>query len=99
MKLENIVIIENRLFQYSTQIYFENFPFDGDEFYVPVGDYTKPIGFLKFKQIAKPGCFELSELVSLDYPAQIHNFRCQVFYTLARKRSKPINQFALISRR
>ncbi|MBD0209175.1 hypothetical protein IAF39_11735, partial [Acinetobacter baumannii] len=54
MKLENIVIIENRLFQYSTQIYFENFPFDGDEFYVPVGDYTKPIGFLKFKQIAKP---------------------------------------------
>ncbi|MBD0239812.1 hypothetical protein IAF68_07295, partial [Acinetobacter baumannii] len=69
MKLENIVIIENRLFQYSTQIYFENFPFDGDEFYVPVGDYTKPIGFLKFKQIAKPGCFELSELVSLDYPS------------------------------
>ncbi|KCX76188.1 hypothetical protein J567_4136, partial [Acinetobacter baumannii 754286] len=50
MKLENIVIIENRLFQNSTQIYFENFPFDGDEFYVPVGDYTKPIGFLKFKQ-------------------------------------------------
>lgn len=69
MKLENIVIIENRLFQNSTQIYFENFPFNGDEFYVPVGDYTKPIGFLKFKQIAKPGCFELSELVSLDYPS------------------------------
>ncbi len=68
MKLENIVIIENRLFQNSTQIYFENFPFDGDEFYVPVGDYTKPIGYLKFKQISTAGCFELSELVSLDYP-------------------------------
>lgn len=68
MKLENIVIIENRLFQNSTQIYFENISFNGDEFYVPIGDYTKPIGFLKFKQIAKAGCFELSELVSLDCP-------------------------------
>ncbi len=69
MKLESLVLIGGRLFENSTQLYFENFPFNGDEFYVPVGDYTKPIGFLKFKQIAKPGCFELSELVSLDYPS------------------------------
>ncbi|WP_353168627.1 hypothetical protein [Acinetobacter sp.] len=68
MKLENIVFVENRLHENSTQIYFENICFDGDEFFVPVGNYTQPIGFLKFKQIAKKGCFELSELVSLDYP-------------------------------
>lgn len=68
MKIENIVFIENRLYPNSTQIYFENIQLDCKEFYVPVGDYTKPIGYLKFKQIAKGGCFELSELVSLDYP-------------------------------
>ncbi|USA54603.1 hypothetical protein NDN13_05260 [Acinetobacter sp. C32I] len=66
MKLENIVLIENRLHQNSTQIYFENINQDCEEFYVPVGNYTKPIGFLKFKQIAKKGRFELSSLESLD---------------------------------
>lgn len=68
MKLENIVLIENRLHENSTQVYFENINFDVSEFFVPVGNYTKPIGYLKFKQISKKGCFELSELVSLDYP-------------------------------
>ena len=68
MKLESIVFIENRLHEKSTQLYFENFPCEDDEFYVPMGDYTKPIGYLKFKQISKKYCFELSELVSLDYP-------------------------------
>lgn len=68
MKLENIVFVENRLHENSTQIYFENICFDGDEFFVPVGNYTQPIGFLNFKQIAKKGCFELSELACLDYP-------------------------------
>lgn len=66
MKLESIVLIENRLQQNSTQMYFENIDLDCNEFYVPVGDYTQPIGFLKFKQIAKKGCFELSSLESLD---------------------------------
>lgn len=72
MKLENMTIVEHRLHEKSTQIYFERVNFhDGDVFFVPVGDYTKPIGYLKFKRIAKEakeGCFELSELVSLDYP-------------------------------
>lgn len=68
MKIESIVLVENRLHENSTQIYFENLCFDGDEFFVPVGNYNQPIGFLKFKQIAKKGCFELSELVCLDYP-------------------------------
>lgn len=67
MKIESIVLVENRLHENSTQIYFENLCFDGDEFFVPVGNYNQPIGFLKFKQIAKKGCFELSELVCLDY--------------------------------
>ncbi|WP_081402748.1 hypothetical protein [Acinetobacter sp. neg1] len=68
MKLENIVFVENRLHENSTQMHIENIDLDCNEFYVPVGDYTQPIGFLKFKQIAKKGCFELSELVSLDCP-------------------------------
>lgn len=68
MKLESLVLMENRLHEKSTQLYLENFPCEGDEFYVPVGDYTKPIGYLKFKQISKKYCFELSELVSLDCP-------------------------------
>lgn len=68
MKIENIVLVENRLHENSTQIYFENIAFDGDEFYVPIGNYTQPIGYMKFKQTAKKGCFELSELVSLNYP-------------------------------
>ena len=70
MKLESIIFIENRLHKNSTQLYFENFPFDGDEFYVPVGNYTQPIGYLKFKKAGIPSlkCFELAELVSLDYP-------------------------------
>ncbi len=66
MKIENIVFIENRLYPNSTQIYFENIQLDCKEFYVPVGDYTQPIGFLKFKQIAKKGCFELSSLETQD---------------------------------
>ncbi|OTU28503.1 hypothetical protein CAT59_08095 [Acinetobacter pittii] len=68
MKIENLIFIKNRLFSNSTQIYFEDIPLECDEFYVPVGNYTKLIGFLKFKKIARKGCFELSELVSLDYP-------------------------------
>ena len=71
MKLESIVLVENRLHKNSTQLYFENFHFIGGEFYVPVGNYTQPIGYLKFKRMAKEvksGCFELTELVSLDYP-------------------------------
>lgn len=68
MKIENIVFVESRLHENSTQIYFENIPLGCEEFYVPVGDYTKPIGYLKFKQITTEGCFELSELVSLDCP-------------------------------
>jgi len=48
MKIESIVLVENRLHENSTQIYFENLCFDGDEFFVPVGNYTQPIGFLKF---------------------------------------------------
>ncbi|WHP06335.1 hypothetical protein QLH32_02375 [Acinetobacter corruptisaponis] len=66
MKLDNIVLIENRLKINSTQIYLENIDIDCEEFYVPVGDYTQTIGFLKFKQIAKKGCFELSSLESPD---------------------------------
>lgn len=74
MKLESLVLIENRLYENSTQLYFENFMVDVDEFFVPVGDYTKPIGYLKFKQISKKYCFELSELVSLDYPSPSPQF-------------------------
>lgn len=70
MKLESIVFVENRLHENSTQLYFENLDFTGDEFYVPVGNYTQPIGYLKFKRTGAPTlrCFELTELVSLDYP-------------------------------
>lgn len=68
MKIETLLLVENRLSDCSTQIYIENIDVDHDEFYVPVGDYTHPIGYLKFKQIAKEGCFELSSLESLDYP-------------------------------
>ena len=71
MKIENIIFVENRLHENSTQIYFEDLPFNGDIFFIPVGNYTKPIGFLKFKRMAKGvklGCFELTELVSQDYP-------------------------------
>ncbi len=68
MKIETLLLIENRLSECSTQIYIENLDCDYNELYVPVGDYTKPIGYLKFKQIAKKGCFELSSLENLDYP-------------------------------
>lgn len=68
MKINNLVFIPNRLSDCSTQIYIEDMDVDHDEFYVPVGDYTHPIGYLKFKQIAKEGCFELSSLENLDYP-------------------------------
>ena len=68
MKVENLIFIENRLHQDSTQIYLENIEFNGDVFFIPVGNYNNPIGFLKFKNIAKKGCFELAELVPLDYP-------------------------------
>lgn len=71
MKLECLVLVENRLHENSTQLYFENFMVDVDEFFVPVGNYTQPIGYLKFKRMAKEvksGCFELTALVSLDYP-------------------------------
>lgn len=71
MKLESIIFVENRLHKNSTQIYFEDFNFEGDEFYVPIGNYTQPIGYLKFKRMAKEvksGCFELTALVSQDYP-------------------------------
>lgn len=71
MKLECLVLVENRLHENSTQFYFENFSFDGDEFYVPVGNYIQPIGYMKFKRMAKDvkqGCFELTALVNLDYP-------------------------------
>ena len=71
MKIENIVLIESRLYENSTQIYLENVSFDGDEFYVPIGNYTKPIGYLQFKRMAKDvkaGCFELNQLIPLDYP-------------------------------
>ena len=71
MKIESIVLVENRLHENSTQIYFENLCFDGDEFFVPVGNYTQPIGFLKFKRMAKgvkAGCFELTALVDQSYP-------------------------------
>ena len=68
MKINNLVFIPNRLNERSTQIYIEDIDTDYDEFYVPVGDYNQPIGYLKFKQIAKEGCFELSSLENLDYP-------------------------------
>lgn len=68
MKLETLVLIEDRLHPGSTQIYLEHIKEDVPEFFVPVGDYNKPIGYLKFKNIAKKGCFELSSLESLDYP-------------------------------
>lgn len=68
MKLETLVLIENRLNEGSTQIYLEHLQIDDPEFFVPVGNYEKPIGYLKFKNIAKKGCFELSELVSVNYP-------------------------------
>ena len=68
MKLETLVLIENRLHPNSTQVYLEHIKEDVPEFFVPVGDYTQPIGYLRFKNIAKKGCFELSSLESLDYP-------------------------------
>ncbi|WP_180182834.1 hypothetical protein [Acinetobacter sp. YH01020] len=68
MKLETLVLIENRLHSNSTQIYLEHIKEDVPEFFVPVGDYTKPMGYLKFKNIAKKGCFELSSLENLDHP-------------------------------
>lgn len=68
MKTKTLLLVENRLNECSTQIYIEDIDTEHDEFYVPVGDYTHPIGYLKFKQIAKEGCFELSSLENLDYP-------------------------------
>lgn len=68
MKTETLLLVENRLNDCSTQIYIENLECSEDVFYVPVGDYTQPIGYLKFKQIAKKGCFELSSLENLDCP-------------------------------
>lgn len=71
MKLECLVLVENRLYENSTQLYFENFMIHVDEFFVPVGNYKQPIGYLKFKRMAKDvktGCFELTALESLDYP-------------------------------
>lgn len=68
MKIETLLLVENRLSDCSTQIYIENIDTDHNEFYVPVGDFTQPIGYLKFKQIAKEGCFELSSLESQDCP-------------------------------
>lgn len=68
MKLENLLLVQSRLNDCSTQVYIENIDVDHNEFYVPVGDYTHPIGYLKFKQIAKEGCFELSSLENLDCP-------------------------------
>lgn len=68
MKLECLVLIENRLHQNSTQIYLEHIKEDVPEFFVPIGDHTKPIGYLRFKNIAKKGCFELSSLENLDCP-------------------------------
>ena len=68
MKLETLVLIENRLHLNSTQVYLEHIKEDVPEFFVPVGNFTQPIGYLKFKNIAKKGCFELSSLESLDHP-------------------------------
>ncbi len=68
MKIQTMVLMTDRLHPLSTQIYLEHIEEDVAEFFVPIGDYTKPIGYLKFKQIAKKGCFELSSLESLDYP-------------------------------
>lgn len=68
MKTENLLLVENRLNDCSTQIYIENLDCSDSEFYVPVGDHTQPIGYLKFKHIAKEGCFELSSLENLDCP-------------------------------
>lgn len=68
MKLENLLLVQSRLNDCSTQVYIENIEVDHNEFYVPVGDYNHPIGYLKFKKIAKEGCFELSSLESLDCP-------------------------------
>lgn len=68
MKLETLVLIEDRLHPNSTQVYLEHIKEDVPEFFVPVGDYTQPIGYLRFKNIAKKGCFELNSLESLDHP-------------------------------
>ena len=68
MRGDILLLVENRLSECSTQIYIEELDCNDNEFYVPVGDYTQPIGYLKFKQIAKEGCFELSSLESLDCP-------------------------------
>lgn len=68
MKLETLVFMQSRLHPNSTQVYLEHIKEEVLEFFVPVGDYTQPIGYLKFKNISKKGCFELSSLESLDHP-------------------------------
>lgn len=71
MKLDNLVLVENRLYENSTQLYLEGIELDTDEFFVPVANYTINIGYLKFKRMAKgikKGCFELTALERPDYP-------------------------------
>lgn len=68
MKIQTMVLLDNRLHENSTQIYLEHIDTDVVEFYVPVGDFNKPIGYLKFKNISKKYCFELSSLENLDHP-------------------------------
>lgn len=68
MMLNTMVFVKDRLYENSTQLYLEDFSFDGDEFFVPVGNRKQPIGYLRFKLTEKAKCFELQSLENLDYP-------------------------------
>lgn len=68
MKLRSIVFVKNKSYEKPTRIYLEKLNVNDDEFYLPVENRSHLVGYLKFKKTTKKGCFELSELVSQDYP-------------------------------
>lgn len=75
MQLHNAIFVDGRITANSTQIYLENITVDSDFFFVPVGDYQRLIGYLRFDRFcvkypdskADFNCFELGGLEPLDH--------------------------------
>lgn len=70
MQLHNAIFVDGRITANSTQIYLENITVDSDFFFVPVGDYQRLIGYLRFDRFCVKypdskvdfNCFELGGL-------------------------------------
>lgn len=69
MKLDNMIFMENRVQEGSSQVYIEDKKIDADVFYTPIADDKSVIGYLKFEKAGTiEGCFQLVSLENQDYP-------------------------------